>query len=442
MRFRDSAMSGVYALGLALASGGGCATSGIGNEHGPAFTDAAAAEGAPPPEAGSDDAANEATTRDAGDASADATPGDAPAETSEAGGDAPFDAPSETASEAGEASTLCTSTMALLAGGSSSLAQAVYGNGQWSSASVVTGGASAAPSLTAFGTGYLGAFVGTGSAGALPLKWTAFTGSWSAPAQIAAALGQGTPALAVTAATAHVVYWGSDDKFYHGTYSGSWDAASDPVGSPQSFGPSGPAAAGIGATVLVAQSGSNGTLYDQTWNGTWGAGIPHAGSLVETSLSPAVVALTGGASDAMIVFVGASDAGTYYLQYTVRTSGAWSAPAYVFDQTGHVAYASTTPSLAALQDGGAILAWQGGSPAYAYESTYGASGWTSPVAVSADTLLSPPSVAAGVCGSDAVAAYVTTTGSVTVATLAGGTWTTVPIAGATGMQSVAIATSP
>jgi hypothetical protein len=245
-----------------------------------------------------------------------------------------------------------------------------------------------------------------------------------------------------TSSTAVAIY-GTDDEFYHGTYSSSWNAANDAVGSPQSFGPSGPSATGIGSDVLVAQSGQDGTLYDQTWSGTWGAASSHTGTLVEPSISPAVVALTGTGPDAMIVFVSAADAGSYYLQYTVRTSGSWSAPAYVFDQTGHVAYTSTTPSLAALPGGGAILAWWGSSPAYAYESTYGASGWTSPIAVSADTIQSPPSVAAGVCGSDAVAAYVTTAGTVSVATLTGGTWTTpIPIADASGMQTVAIATTP
>jgi len=446
MRFRDSVVSGALALAGAV-TGGACATSGVGSEHGPVFTDAGA-EGAPPAEGGGDDGSFDASSKDAGDASVEAPSLDAPGvETSaEAGGDgpfdAPFDAPPETTSEDGEAGASCTSTMALLAGGSSSIAEAVYDHGQWSPAGIVAGGASAQPGLVAFGTGYLGAFVGTGSAGALPLKWTAYTGSWSSPAQIAAALGPGAPALAVTSTIAHVVYWGSDDKFYHGTYSTAWDSASDPVGSPQSFGPSGPAAAGLGADVLVAQSGQNGTLYDQTWSGTWGAGNPHAGSLVETNLSPAVVALTGGVSDAMIVFVSAADAGVYYLQYTVRTSGTWSAPAYVYDATGHVAYTSSPPSLAALPAGGAIVAWLGGSPAYAYESVYAAGAWSSPIAVSNDTIVSPPSVAAGVCGSQAVVAYVTTSGSVIVATLAGGTWTTVPIADASGMQTVAIATNP
>jgi hypothetical protein len=91
----------------------------------------------------------------------------------------------------------------------------------------------------------------------------------------------------------------------------------------------------------------------------------------------------------------------------------------------------------------AILAWQGSSPAYPYVSTYTAGGWTAPVAASADTLLSPPSVAPGVCGADATLAYVKMGGAVEVVTTSGGAWATPQaIAGATGVEWVALAAAP
>jgi hypothetical protein len=282
----------------------------------------------------------------------------------------------------------------------------------------------------------------------MPLQWTSYTGSWTAPATIGAALGQGIPALAVVGASAHVVYWGSDSKFYHGTYSGStWDGANDPVeasGDAQSFGPSAPAAAASGSTLVAVQSGQDGILYDQTWTGSWQVASPHPGSSVVSSLSPAVAAMNGGTADLMVVFVQAGDAGSYFLEYTIRTSGVWSTPANVYAQGGNVAYAGTTPALAALPGGGAILAWQGASPAYAYVSTYNpAIGWTAPAAVSSDTLASPPAVAPGVCGADAVLAYVTTAGAVEVVTTMAGTWgSPAAIVGATGMQWVAVAATP
>jgi hypothetical protein len=243
------------------------------------------------------------------------------------------------------------------------------------------------------------------------------------------------------------VYWGSDAKLYHGTYTSTWDAASDrvqPAGGLQSFGPSAPALASVGATLVVAQSGQNGAAYTQGWAGSWQAATALPGSSVVTSLSPALVAMKGGPAELMVVFVHAGDAGNYYLQSATRTSGTWSAPADVYEQSSSVAYASTRPALAALPGGKALLAWQGGSPAYAYVSTYDpAAGWAAPLAVSSDALASSPSVASGVCGAEAVMAYVRTGGDVQVVMRSGGSWgTPAPIAGASGMQWAAIASQP
>jgi hypothetical protein len=163
-----------------------------------------------------------------------------------------------------------------------------------------------------------------------------------------------------------------------------------------------------------------------------------------SSLSPAVTAMNGGTAELMQVFVHAGDAGSYYLEYATRTAGTWSTPANVYAQGTSIAYAGTTPALAALPNGGAVLAWQGSSPAYPYVSTYtAASGWTAPVTASTDTLLSPPAVAPGVCGADAALAYVKTGGAVEVVTSTGGTWgTPEAIGGATGMQWAAVAAVP
>jgi len=442
MRFRHSTVS--FAVAGALAA---CATSGTDNLHGPAFGSEAGTGQEGGADAGADAAHETGTATDAG---GDVAAVDAPEESMASETGAPVDAASETTADTGatETGSTCTSSMAILAASASSLAEAVYGHGQWSTASLVSGGASAAPTLIPLGSGYLASFVGTGSVNDLPLKWTAYTGSWTAPTTIGAALGQGTPALAAIGTTGHVVYWGSDSKFYHGTYSGSaWDAASDPVpasGAGQSFGPSAPAAAATGTTLVAVQSGQDGVVYDMAWSGSWQAATALTGSSVVSSLSPAITAMNGGTAELMQVFVHAGDAGSYYLQYATRTSGTWSAPANVYDQGTTIAYAGTTPAIAALPNGGAILAWQGSSPAYPYVSTYSAaSGWTAPVAVSSDTLLSPPAVAPGVCGSDAVLTYVKTGGAVEVVTTSGGTWgTPEAIAGATGMQWVAVAAVP
>jgi hypothetical protein len=447
MRFRHSTLSFAGAVAvLAVFALAACATSGADNEHGPSFGDGGDAHAT----------GDTGGTPDAGsDATHDAAPSDAQAQGDSQGLQ---DAPGEGAGEAGEGGSTeggteggstCPSTMAILAAGGSSVAQAVFGHGQWSSASTVSGGASAAPSLVALQGGYLGAFAGAGTAGNLPLTWTAYTGSWSPPAQVAAALAQGVPALAVTATSAHVVYWGSDSKFYHGTYTGSWDAANDPLkpsGGTQSFGPSAPAATAVGSALVETQSGQDGVVYEQGWNGSWQAASAVAGSAVVSSLSPAVAAMNGGTADVMVVFVHAGDAGSYYLQYATRTAstGGWSTPADVYATGGNVAYAGTTPALCALPGGKALLAWQGSTTSYPYVSTYDpAGGWTAPIPASSDALVSPPSVAPGVCGADAVMAYVKTGGGVQVVTSSGGSWgTPVAISGASGMQWAAIASSP
>jgi hypothetical protein len=146
----------------------------------------------------------------------------------------------------------------------------------------------------------------------------------------------------------------------------------------------------------------------------------------------------------MIVFVHDGDAGDYHLQYTVRTGGTWSVPADVYDQGGTIAYSGSAPSLAALPGGGAVVAWQGGAPAYPYASTYASGGtWSAPAAIAQVSVAAPPSVATGVCGATAVAGFAQTTGELDVATLTGTTWSApLAITGASGMQSVAIASSP
>jgi hypothetical protein len=387
---------------------------------------------------------------DSGDG--DARVYDARVNDARAGGEEAGDAPSGTTdagwTEAGafDGGSTCPSTMAVLATGGTSMAGAGFAHGQWSSANIVAGGASAAPSLVPWQGGYLGVFTGAGASAAQPLEWTAYGGSWSPPGQVGAIPAQGVPALAIVGGSAHVVYWGSDGKFYHGIYSGTWDMASDPVqpsGGGQSFGLSAPAAAGLGSTLLAVQSGQDGALFGQIWSGAWQGASALDESGVVTNLSPAVTVLGGGTADVMIVLAHTAGANNSDFQYITRTAGtaSWSTPADVYSAAGNVAYADTAPSLAALPGGKAILAWRGGWPSHPYVSTYDpAAGWSAPVAVSSDTLASAPSVAPGVCGADATMVYVDAAGTVQIMSLSGGVWAPpVALAGVRGMQWAAIA---
>ncbi len=423
---------------------GACAASTTSAEHGPSFGDDAgdgSAEGAQPDDDATTDTGSAPDTGspfDSGDttdtgSAADGTASDGPA----TDGDSDTNDSGSPGSDGGS----CTSTMAMLAMGTSGLTEARFSGGSWSAAAAVgTGGAAppSLPGLVPFAGGFQGAFVTGGG----QLDGTAYTASWSAPGQIGSTAAQGTPALAVTGSTAEVVYWGGDGKYYLGSYaSGTWTAGIPvtPQGGTQSFGSSGPAAAAVGSSVVAVQSGTNGTLYDQTWTaGAWQAANGHTGTSVVTTLSPAVVALQGGTADLLIVYIsGAQDV----LYFTTRTSGTWSAPAEVY---GTTAYTGFTPTLAPLPGGGAIVVWQGGNN-MAYASTYTAgSDWTAPAQIpSTTTVVSAPAVAPGVCGASVTVAYVLTGGQVEVTSLVGSTWSTpAAISGATGMQSVAIATSP
>ncbi len=366
--------SGARVLALAATSlAAACATSGANNEHGPTFLgdagDAATGDDGAPAEAGAGDAGDtgDAAVGDAGGEGGSASPDanlDSPAgQTGDASdtGTVPADAAGNPDAGASDAAA-CPSTMALLAMGGSSVAEARFSGGAWSAATLASQGAAASPALPAllpFAGGYLGTFVGSGTSA--PLEGVAYEGAWSAPARVGAIAAQGTPAMAATGSTEHVLYWGGDGKFYHGVYDASWNGANDPVqvgGGAQSFGSSGPAVAApadAGGALVVVQAGTNGTLYDQTWTaGAWQAASAHAGTALVATISPAVVALQGGAADLLVVYVRASD---YHLMFTSRTAGIWSSPGEVYDVSGNIAFTGAAPALAALPGGGAVLLW-------------------------------------------------------------------------------------
>jgi hypothetical protein len=420
---------------------GACATSATNTEHGPSYGqdagDGATSDGTMGDDSGP--SPESSTSEDSSTPVDSGTPPDS-AMTVDSGTGA-----SDTGTPPTDSGS-CSSTMALLAMGGSALAEATFSSGTWSAASLVVQGGAAAPALPVlvpFSSGYLGAFVTSGA----QLDWTAYTGSWSAPAPIGTETVQGTPALAVTGSTALAVYWagGGNDKFFSATYAGGWDTGNDlvePDGGAQSFGSSGPAAAGVGSAVVAVQAGTDSTLYDQTWTaGAWQAASGHTGSAIVPAISPAIVALQGGTADLMIVYVG-SPSTSDYLMYTTRTGGTWSTPAQVYDSGGNIAYTGFTPTLAALPNGGAIVVWQGGNN-MPYESTYTAGTWAAPVQVASTTVMSPPAVAQGVCGSTAIVGFVQTGGQVQVTSLSGSTWSSpTAISGATGMVSVALASTP
>jgi hypothetical protein len=209
-------------------------------------------------------------------------------------------------------------------------------------------------------------------------------------------------------------------------------------GAKQGFGPNPPVAASVGGTLLIAYDGQDGSLYDETWSsGAWAPDDEHTATQVG-ALSPAIVALSGGTSDTLVVY--ADPAGTLY--FTSRSAGTWSAPAVIDVK----AFTNSSPSLAPLSDGRAVMAYLGTNqlPYFSVFDPVATPPWTSPAGIgtSGTPLTSPPSIAPGVCGDDAVAVLAWPTG-VAAVRYAGGAWlpaTVLP--GTAGMTFASVATQP
>jgi hypothetical protein len=363
----------------------------------------------------------DATNDVASDAS---TPVDAPADTTDAGADA------------------CTGAVAVVGGTVAGASTIAFGatllqGGTWTVSSLATNVGSP-PAIAATPGGFVGAFVDANG----QLEYATSSWSWSSPAGVAGVSAKGSPSLALVGTPVHLVYQGDDGKYYHGTYSAGsgWDAADDPIGgaAKQGFGPGAPVAANVAGDLVIAYGGQDGFLYDETWSaGAWAPDDEHATATVGL-LSPAIVALQGGTSDALIAYVATDTT----IHWTSRTAGAWSAPALV----SATAFTDASPSLAALDGGRAVMAFLGtnGLPYFSLYQPASTPLWSTPAAIgtSATTLVSPPSVAPGVCGDDAVA-VLTGSAGVAVVRYAGGAWlppTVLP--GTAGMTYASVASQP
>jgi hypothetical protein len=253
---------------------------------------------------------------------------------------------------------------------------------------------------------------------------------------------ESAPSLAVAGTSLHLVYQATDAKYAHGTYTiaAGWDAANDPVGgaSKQGFGPSAPVAASVAGDLVIAYGGQNGFLYDETWtDGAWAPDEEHTTAQIGT-LSPAIAALSGGASDTLVVY--ANTTGTLYA--TSRSAGAWSSPAVINAN----AFTNAAPSLVALSAGRALMAYLG-TDEHPYFSVYDPSAappWTSPSAIGTGSpiLTSPPSIAPGVCGDDAVAVLAEAAGVTTVRYASGAWLPPTALPGTAGMTFASVASRP
>jgi hypothetical protein len=313
-----------------------------------------------------------------------------------------------------------------------------------------------APFTAAFGGGFQALFTEAGEVGGgNALFAIGFgAGAWSTPIALGGSADAiGAPAIAPVGTTLQGVYLNPANLYFHATFTNTnmWDTGADPVRPPndgggQAFGPVSAAAAGTATELVIAYEGDDLLPYAQTWTTGvgWDDGVALGTAALLADTPMAIVALDGGASDLLAVYIdgeGSASMSNEHLFFALRSASTstWSLPAMVNAD----AFTPAAPTLTALSGGGALVAWQGGN-GEGYESVYdGTNGsWSSPAQLTAAQVASAPSLAQGVCGDDAIAAYVSG-GLVYTTHFAGGAWS-VPSAfpAGSGSTAVSIATAP
>ena len=179
-------------------------------------------------------------------------------------------------------------------------------------------------------------------------------------------------------------------------------------GTDVSFGPRAPSVSTSGANLLLVHAGGNSLLYARERTATaWGASAQVGTVTVRNDLPTAVVELATGGS--LAVF--STDTGAAQkLAYTTRSGGTWTGSASVFDNGTNRAFSNDPLALLALSAGRALLVFRGGDTNL-YATTFDPVGvvpWSPPTAITAQPVAtaSAPSLAAGICGSDAIVAFV------------------------------------
>jgi hypothetical protein len=346
--------------------------------------------------------------------------------------------------DADAAPSTCTAgTVAVLAGTDTTLTGAVQDKGgAWTGVTITNGAAKSAPSLTAFGTGFIGLTRGAGDA----LQGTSYGTSWSNATTIGALTTIGAPTVAVASANAESVFLaGAPDtnKFFRIENSGtSWTTTGDPLtppGGTQSYGPSAGTVAAAGTDLVFAQDGDNQGLYVQTWNGAWSVAAPINGAGTLNTAPPSLLAVDGSFD---LVLLYADNTANHVIGYATRNAmtKTWNS-AQVTQAT-----AQTSEQLSAFRISQFVImvTFRGNNQRpYFMTGTLGVGtiSWSLPAALLGDTSTvdTPPTVAKGVCGDDAVAVFAAA-GQVKATRYRGNAWS-VPetVSGASGNR-VSVAT--
>lgn len=329
-----------------------------------------------------------------------------------------------------------TETAIVLAGAAASALTADYHPGEAWSTGMLAQGTSHAPAAALLGASDGVGLIRASADGSLLFTKYA-SGSFSAPLAIGnLAKSMDAPSMVAWNGVAAVAYHKADFKHYFALYQGpmaGWSPVAEPIlaNNIHSFGPSAPRIAIVQGDVVIAYAGDNGNLYDQRRvNGAWESANGH-GVDGTITLSPSIVGIDAGPHEAMIAYVRSSDT---QVMYTVRTNGAWSAPAPVPDS-----FTNDPVALAATPAGGVALAFRGtNSMLYTCLYTPGNNPpWSLPASFGA-TVPVPPALAPGIGGAEAEMVLVSA-GQAQHSRLIGGAWSAATPIGAGADVGAAIA---
>jgi hypothetical protein len=322
----------------------------------------------------------------------------------------------------------------VFAGGAEGLLGARYDGTSWST-QALPGTTDRAPGVAIVHQA-LGVAVFRAGGGALSYSLEG-NGTFSMPAPIAAAVTtQSAPAIVRRGAAAEVVFHGDDFKHYYASYAGAWLPTAEPVkpaNELQSFGPSAGAITAVGSELVLAFAGDNGGLFEQSRTlASWGTAAQHPNTALV--VTPALVALVAG-PELMVVYPRTSDK---KLVFATRQLGVWTDPVVLEANS----YSADPPSLAALSNGDAVLAFRGlDNKGYATRFDAKSAAFETPKPIAAVPLTSPPAVAPGV-GTAAAEAVFVSGGAAYHARLSNNAWSTPVVIAPGALQYVGIASAP
>lgn len=292
------------------------------------------------------------------------------------------------------------------------------------------------------------------------LEYTFFNGPgtsppWAAFTPLNSDVTRGKPALAVTGATAHVVFQDAAFLYQHEAYTaGTWSGAPTPVvPAGLTSQPCGPwpgvlAALSSGVSLVFTNGNCPGTNLNDLFNtdltsAGWQAFKNMANNPVvapNTYPGAAVAAPLSGSPELVIAY---SVVGAAQIQTSYRVNGAWMGYMPI-----NGVLSNDELALAPLATGGGVVLAYRGTDGKLYTTLYtvGSASWSTPAPpfTSPTTIAGPPAVTQGIGVAAAEMAYLDATGAAWHTRLIGGMWTApLPVAmGAAGFTNLAIASGP